>query len=175
MKKPPWMHEKYAHIRIPKALLYNEKYCHHLSPEALVLYGLMMDRTSLSMKCRDKHFCLPDGTVTIIFTQREAMQLLHCKRDKIRKIWIYWIIKEVPSMEIRRDGKLVEVWLTQADQKALDVQIQLAELYKDCKRQGQLVAVYRSGTKDLTCQTSDLLCYNKKRLAQLEVQQAKHR
>lgn len=42
---------------------------------------------------------------------------------------------------------------------------------KDSKQKGQFVVVYRSGTKDLTEQTSARLCHKRKRTAQIAVQQ----
>lgn len=83
--KQNWIHAKYAHIRIPKALL-NVKLFPQLSPEAILLYGAMVDRTSLSICFGKKCFVSPSNEVTIIFTQKEIMQLLRCKRDKARAV-----------------------------------------------------------------------------------------
>lgn len=83
--KQNWIHAKYAHIRIPKALL-NVKLFPQLSPEAILLYGAMMDRTSLSIHFGKMRFVSPSNEVTIIFTQKEIMQLLRCKRDKARSV-----------------------------------------------------------------------------------------
>lgn len=80
-----WMHAKYPHIRIPKALLFGERFP-KLSPEAILLYGAMMDRTSLSLRFGGKKFISQNNEVTIIFTQKDIMQLLRCKRDKARSV-----------------------------------------------------------------------------------------
>lgn len=85
IKTPNWMHGKYAHIRIPKALINSESF-HMLSPEAILLYGAMMDRTSLSIQFGGKKFISKSNEVTIIFTQKEIMQMLRCKRDKARAV-----------------------------------------------------------------------------------------
>ena len=81
----PWMHAKYAHIRIPKALLFNTLYA-DLSPEAILLYGAMMDRTSLSLRYGGNRYRTENGDVTIIYTQSEIMQLTKCRRDKARAV-----------------------------------------------------------------------------------------
>lgn len=79
------------------------------------------------------------------------------------------------EIHLNQGKKIAEVWLTNADQKNSQLQDQLKNIYKDFKKQGFLVAVFRSGTQDLYRQTADLLCYNRKRLAQLEVAQEKLR
>lgn len=79
------------------------------------------------------------------------------------------------EIHLNQDKKIAEVWLTNADQKNSQLQDQLKNIYKDFKKQGFLVAVFRSGTQDLYRQTADLLCYNRKRLVQLEVAQEKLR
>lgn len=80
-----WIYAKYAHIRIPKALLRTELFP-KLSPEAILLYGAMMDRTSLSIQFGGKRFVSKSNEVTIIFTQKDIMRLLRCKRDKARSV-----------------------------------------------------------------------------------------
>lgn len=81
-----WMHDRYAHIRIPKALMYSDRYRGRISPEAMILYGALMDRTSLSVKKGNSFYCRPDGTVRVIFTLQEVMDLLQCRKDKARKL-----------------------------------------------------------------------------------------
>lgn len=77
------------------------------------------------------------------------------------------------EIHLNQTRKIAEVWLSTADQKNTRQQEQLKSIYKDFKKQGFLVAVFRSGTQDLYRQTADLLCYNRKHLAQLEVAQEK--
>ncbi len=78
-------------------------------------------------------------------------------------------------MEINvRDGsKLVEVWTTNAEQRDQALREKLKPLYQQYKARKYLVAVFLSGTKDLEQRTCDLLCYNKKRIAELEVRREK--
>lgn len=77
------------------------------------------------------------------------------------------------ELNINNDKKLVEVWLTNTDQADEQMQAQLSELYKDYKQRGYFVAVFRSGKHDLFEQTSSLLIYNRKRIAELEVTREK--
>lgn len=79
------------------------------------------------------------------------------------------------EIHLNQAAKLAEVWLTNADQKNTQLQGQLKSMYQDFQKQGYLVAVFRSGNQDLYQQTADLLCYNRKRLAQLEVARDKLR
>lgn len=79
------------------------------------------------------------------------------------------------EIHLNQAAKLAEIWLTNADQKNTQLQGQLKSMYQDFKKQGYLVAVFRSGSQDLYRQTADLLCYNRKRLAQLEVARDKLR
>ncbi len=70
-------------------------------------------------------------------------------------------------MEIKREpgSKTVEIWLTRAESQNAVLQAQLKPLYQKYKAEGYTVAVFHSGTQDLTTATSDLLCYNRKHLA----------
>ena len=74
--------EQYSFYRIPK-LLFTEEYFSSLSCEAKVLYGLMLDRMSLSLK--NKWFD-EQNRAYIIFTIEDIMELLNCKSQKAVKI-----------------------------------------------------------------------------------------
>ena len=74
--------EQYSFYRIPK-LLFTEEYFSSLSCEAKVLYGLMLDRMSLSLK--NKWFD-EQNRAYIIFTIEDVMELLNCKSQKAVKI-----------------------------------------------------------------------------------------
>lgn len=78
-------------------------------------------------------------------------------------------------MEINvRDGsRIVEVWLTRAEKQDAELQEKLKPMYREYKDKNYLVAVFQSGEQDLADATSDLLCYNRKRIAQLEVEREK--
>ena len=73
--------EQYSFYRVPK-VLFTAKYFKSLSCEAKVLYGLMLDRMSLSIKNR---WFDEEDRVYIIFTVEEIMELLGCGRQKA--IW----------------------------------------------------------------------------------------
>ena len=65
--------------RIPK-LLFTNDYFKQLCIEAKVLYGLMLDRMSLSLK--NKWFDA-ENRAYIYFSQQDAMEMLNCKENKI--------------------------------------------------------------------------------------------
>lgn len=74
------------------------------------------------------------------------------------------------EMVVNEESKIVEYWL-RSDEDTL--REQLKPEFADWKRRGYMSAVFLSGDRDLYRQTSDLLCYNRKRIAQLEVQRTK--
>ena len=74
------------------------------------------------------------------------------------------------EVNVNKEQKLVEVWLTNKDQSDATVQCQLPPLFSKFKGLGYLIAVYHSGKDDLYRRTSDLLSYNRKRLAQVEIE-----
>lgn len=79
------------------------------------------------------------------------------------------------EINVRDDSKLVEVWMTNAEKQDQALRESLKPLYREYKEKKYLVAVFLSGTKDLEQRTGDLLCYNKQRVAELEVQREKER
>ena len=75
--------ERYAFFRIPKILM-TEPYFDTLSTDAKLLYGLMLDRMSLS---RENGWVDDEQREYIYFTQDEACHYLHCKTDKVVKLF----------------------------------------------------------------------------------------
>lgn len=74
--------EQYAFYRIPKILITDERYA-HISTEAKLLYGLMLDRMSLSIK----NGWLDDlDRVYIYFPVEQVMEMLHCKSEKATRL-----------------------------------------------------------------------------------------
>jgi len=75
--------EQYSFYRVPKALLTDPRY-KGVSIEAKVLYGLLLDRMSLSVRngWMDK-----DRRVYIYFTQEDAMALMSCGKDKATRLF----------------------------------------------------------------------------------------
>lgn len=78
-------------------------------------------------------------------------------------------------MEIVRDDekKLIQVWLTNQEREDDALQSRLKSMYAGWKQQKYTVAVFQSGSRDLRRSTLDLLAYNKKRIAELEVDREK--
>ena len=75
--------EQYSFYRVPKALLTDPRF-KGVSIEAKVLYGLLLDRMSLSVRngWMDK-----DRRVYIYFTQEDAMSLMNCGKDKATRLF----------------------------------------------------------------------------------------
>ena len=73
---------QYLFFRIPKALIKDALFA-KLSNDAKMLYGLMLDRMSLSEK---KGWFDDSGRAYIIYTIDEIMVDLGCKRDKAMKV-----------------------------------------------------------------------------------------
>lgn len=78
-------------------------------------------------------------------------------------------------METRvdHDGRTVEIWLNSREAGDPALKERLRPLYREFSAQKYLVAVFLSGGRDLARSASDLLCYNRKRIAQLEVEREK--
>lgn len=64
---------------------------------------------------------------------------------------------------------MVEIWLTNSEKNDPKVHEQLNLLYAKYKE--YFVAVFKSGEGNLNELTSDLICYNRKKIAQIEVMQ----
>jgi len=75
--------EQFTFYRIPKTLFTNPKY-KGLSTDAKVLYGLLLDRMSLSIKNK---WCDDMGRVFIFFSRNEVMELLNIGNQKVTKLF----------------------------------------------------------------------------------------
>lgn len=71
------------------------------------------------------------------------------------------------------DTRSVEIWLTQAERSDNTLQKGIKTLYKKYHEKKYFVATFYSGEQNLFDLTSSLLCYNHKRMAQLEVERDK--
>ena len=103
--------EQYAFFRIPK-LLITEPYFRRLSTDAKLLYGLMLDRMSLSMR---NGWMDDDGHVYIYFTLEEACQAgagqtgenlcspLHGYRGRTRRGYTGTGASELPKSRLRKN------------------------------------------------------------------------
>lgn len=74
---------------------------------------------------------------------------------------------------INDERKTVEVWLSNEEKNNPAVRQRLKPLYAEYAEKKYTVAVFMSGSQDLYSLTSDLLCYNRKHIAELEVEQEK--
>lgn len=79
------------------------------------------------------------------------------------------------EIHIRDDKHLVEVWLSNAEKRDTSLRDGLKRLYAEYKKKKYLVAVFESGEGDLYQSTLELLSYNKKRCAEIEVNREKQR
>ncbi|MDU2829858.1 MAG: replication initiator protein A, partial [Anaerococcus sp.] len=90
--------EQYSFFRIPKSLFTNQ-YFNSMSVEAKVLYGILLDRMSLSLKNK---WLDEANKVYIIYTIEEIMEVLNWGRNKSVKI-----MKEIEGiglLEKKRQG-----------------------------------------------------------------------
>ena len=77
------------------------------------------------------------------------------------------------ELNVRNESKIVEIWLTKAEKQDAQLQKELKLVYESFHEVGYTVATFLSGDQDLADTTSDLVCYNRTRIAQLEVEQEK--
>lgn len=77
------------------------------------------------------------------------------------------------EINVHDDSKLVDIWLTRAERNDEQFQERMKPLYQDFAEKHYTVAVFLSGDLNLEEETGELLCYNRKRLAELEVQREK--
>lgn len=76
-------------------------------------------------------------------------------------------------MEVNNDLEIATIWLTNAEKQDKEIQKRLKWVYESFKLTGYKVAVFYSGTGNLADVTSDLVCYNRKRIAEKEVEQSR--
>ena len=70
--------EQFAFFRIPKVLFQDERY-KSISAEARILYGLLLDRVTLSLQ---KGWKDREGRIYIFYTVNEVMESLSCGNKK---------------------------------------------------------------------------------------------
>ena len=74
---------QYKFYMIPKELFVNERYT-SLSPAAILLYGILLDRLTLSIK---NNWIDKNGNVYLIFTRKEIQKLLHISDKTCTKVF----------------------------------------------------------------------------------------
>lgn len=77
------------------------------------------------------------------------------------------------ELNVRNQSKIVEIWLTKEEARDARLQKQLKLAYQCFHAAGYLPAAFLSGEQDLADATGALVCYNRKRIAQLEVEREK--
>ena len=111
-----WVSADYPHIRIPK-LLFDEQF-QSLSPEAKLIYGAMMDRTSLSYRNRDT-FTNREKEIYIYFPQSEIMEIIGCGHDKAGKVLKELVEANLLKVRRRGIGRAYEIVLLPIDWRVL--------------------------------------------------------
>ena len=91
--------EQFSFYRIPK-VLFTEEHFRSVSAEAKVLYGLLLDRMSLSCK---NGWLDKEGRVYIIFTIEEVMTALSCADQKAGKL-LHELESKCRLIERKRQG-----------------------------------------------------------------------
>ena len=91
--------EQFSFYRIPKAL-FTEPNFRELSTDAKVLYGILLDRMSLSLK---NQWIDAQNKVYIIFTVDEIMDALNCANQKATRLMVE-LEKQAGLIERKRQG-----------------------------------------------------------------------
>ena len=91
--------EQFSFYRIPKAL-FTEPNFRDLSTDAKVLYGILLDRMSLSLK---NQWLDAQNKVYIIFTVEEIMDALNCANQKATRLMVE-LEKQAGLIERKRQG-----------------------------------------------------------------------
>ena len=92
--------EQFAFFRIPKVLFTDPQF-KHISTDAKVLYGMMLDRVSLSVK---NNWMDEDGRIYIIFTLEDIMEEMNCGDQKATKLQVE-LEKKCGLIERKRQGQ----------------------------------------------------------------------
>ncbi len=90
--------ELFSYFRIPKALFQDSRF-RQLSTDARTLYGILLDRMSLSVK---NGWLDEQGRVYIIYTVREVQESLCCAEHKAVKL--FRELEDIDLIERKRRG-----------------------------------------------------------------------
>ena len=72
------------------------------------------------------------------------------------------------QIHINRSAGIAEIWLAKTERDDHAISETLKPLYKELRAQKLLPTVFLSGERELCGQTSALLCYNRRRIAEME-------
>ena len=149
--------DMYTFYRIPK-LLFTHEYFRELSSDAKILYGLMLDRMSLSIK---NEWFDEQNRAYIYFSVEDIMELLNCGKNKAVKT-----LQELDSeqgiglIEKRRQGFskanviYVKSFVLEEIKEQIPAGKQAETEESDSGLQNKLPEVYKSNFKEFTNQTS---------------------
>ena len=106
--------EKFRFYRIPKFLFTDERY-RPVSTDAKMLYGLLLDRLSLSEKngWKDER-----GRVYQYFTIRQAQELLHFGHEKVCRLFAELEAADLIERRRQGQGRANRIYLKEFTQKA---------------------------------------------------------
>ena len=90
--------ELFSYFRIPKALFQDHRF-RQLSTDARTLYGILLDRMSLSVK---NGWLDEQGRVYIIYTVREVQESICCAEHKAVKL--FRELEDIDLIERKRRG-----------------------------------------------------------------------
>ena len=90
--------ELFSYFRIPKALFQDHRF-RQISTDARTLYGILLDRMSLSVK---NGWLDEQGRVYIIYTVREVQESLCCAEHKAVKL--FRELEDIDLIERKRRG-----------------------------------------------------------------------
>lgn len=90
--------DSFSFVRVPKELLVNPKY-KNISAESKLLYGVLLDRVSLSRK---NNWVDEMGRIFIIYTRVEIMEIMGAGEKKITKLFNE--LKDKELVEEKRQG-----------------------------------------------------------------------
>ena len=82
--------EQFSFYRVPRLLIKDKRF-ENLSSDAKLLYGLLLDRMSLSMK---NGWLDAENKVYIYYKIEEIMNDLSCARGTATKSWQNWTVKK---------------------------------------------------------------------------------
>ena len=106
--------EKFTFYRIPKLLFTDEIY-QTVSTDAKMLYGLLLNRLSLSEKndWKDEH-----GRVYQYFTIHQAQELLHFGHEKVCRLFAELDAADLIERRRQGQGKANRIYLKECTQKS---------------------------------------------------------
>lgn len=127
--------DQYSFYRIPKAL-FQDDYFRCLSSDAKILYGLMLDRMSLSIK---NQWFDAENRAYIYFSIEDIMELLNCGRNKA--------IKSLQELDSETGIGLIEK-KRQGFGKTNIIYVKSFVMKEEITKEGQTLSKTGSGTEE---------------------------